>query len=150
MPRGSAAAFWLAQLTQVQMETVIADVAKQGAKDYRAKREALRPALHMRTKGKADRLEHYQQRPDRSWALMRQIFPEIYKQQSDDWHELEQEVRAGQLQPNAPPAPPPLPPEALPNIVTPGNPPGNDALRAAEAKNAIGVALHEYPRMKAA
>ncbi len=119
MPGGSAAAFWLAQLTQVQMEQVIEECAVQGAKDYVFKCEALWPAIHMRKKPPAQRLQDYQERPQRNWDLMRAIFPQVYKEQTDDWHNLESEFTARTIVPPAPAAPPPLP-EQIPNIVTPG------------------------------
>lgn len=140
---GSAAAFWLAQLTQLQMETVVAEACQLGGKSFVQKCDALRPALHLRKQPPAQRLQAYESRPQRNWQIFDQVFPKEAKEQRTDWRELGEKVRRGELVPLAPPAPPPIPPEALPDVISAGanleGPRG--AIAGAQEKRALGSLL---------
>ncbi len=102
-------------MSQRAFEEVIGECGKEGAKQFRFMREALLPALHLRKPDPDKRLQDYSVRPDATWQLLREIFPERYREQTADWRELEQKVRDGTMKPPAPmagpqpPAPPPLP-----------------------------------------
>lgn len=119
-PHGSAASFWMQQLSQVEYETVIVDVGQAGAEKFKLMRASLLSALHLRKPAPDMELLEYMVRPDQVWATLREVFPAEYKRQTERWRTLELRVMNGEMEPpSAPPAPPPLP-DQLPGIVPEG------------------------------
>jgi hypothetical protein len=84
-----AAGLWFTRCARKgNSDEVLERVAERAAKRFRTLRSVIKESLGLHNLTGDEKREVFRKRSDQDWAILRQVYPEDYKKQTEEWRNL--------------------------------------------------------------